>query len=224
MIPKKKLISVIASNKTITPEHVKRLNFAKKLKEHYGNKIDFYGRGFNNMNDKLDALSDYRFNVVLENSNFDDYFTEKFTDCVIAGTFPIYWGCPNLENYFPTSSFVRIDINNFNQSIEVIDTVIKQEFDKINREKLGIARDLAMRKHNIFPMLVDLIKNIAAGKFEKQPKRFSLNRDMLLLNSALYYKQKTIMGCLKYLVGKSFFKVLFNFYKITKVKYGRFNK
>jgi len=173
-VPKTKLISVIASNKVFAPSHAKRLDFAKKLKAHYGNKMDFYGRGLVPMNDKLEALKEYRFSVTLENSNFRHYFTEKFTDCVIAGTYPIYFGCPNLKQYFPQNSFTRININKFASSVKTIDIAIKQEFDKKYRQELRIARNLAMRKYNFFPMLIAIIKDIEAGKYgnTKLPRTF----------------------------------------------------
>lgn len=185
-IPKTKLISVIASNKAFTPEHAKRLNFAKKLKEHYGDQIDFYGRGFKPMDDKLDALRDYRFNVVLENSSADDYFSEKFTDCVIAGTYPLYYGCPNLESYFPAGSFARLDIDDFEKSVEIIDHAIAEDWDIKNREELRIARGLAMYKHNLFPMLVELITNIEAGKYGSAIQPMSLDAQLLPFGSLRY--------------------------------------
>jgi hypothetical protein len=39
------------------------------------------------------------FQVVIENSSRNGYFTEKLIDCLITGTVPIYYGCPNLEDY-----------------------------------------------------------------------------------------------------------------------------
>ena len=178
-VPKTKLISVITSNKAITSAHAKRLEFAKRLKAHYGKKMDFYGRGIVPMDDKLDALGEYRFSVVLENSSFNHYFSEKFTDCVIAGTYPIYFGCPNLKKYFPQNSFVRININRFASSVKIIDKAIKQEFDKKHRDALQTARDLAMRKHNLFPMLIDIIKNIEAGKYGDANPPKSFGEEML---------------------------------------------
>jgi hypothetical protein len=218
-MPKTKLISVIASNKAFTPDHAKRLIFAKKLKKYYGDKIDFYGRGFTQMDDKLDALQNYRFNVVLENSSVDDYFSEKLTDCVIAGTYPIYYGCPNLESYFPASSFARIDINDFGKSVEVIDNALAGELDRVNREKLRHARDLAMNKFNLYPMLVELIENIEAGKYGKptQPLRLDSN---LLPHDSEQYKAKialTLRGRLNNLANNNIiFDILRHVYKIAR--------
>ncbi len=163
--PKSKCISVIASNKAFTSEHKARLEFAQKLKEHYGDKIDFYGRGFVTMDDKLDSLKDYRFQVVLENSSFEHYFSEKLTDCILAGTYPVYYGCPDLDKYFTQNSYRRIDIHNFEDSIKIIDNAIKEEWDKKFRSELLEARDLILYKYNLFPMLIGLIQNIENGKY-----------------------------------------------------------
>tara|TARA_A100001391_G_scaffold179104_1_gene143875 strand:- start:3855 stop:4889 length:1035 start_codon:yes stop_codon:yes gene_type:complete len=164
--PKTKLISVISSNITVSSQHQARLDFARRLKEHYGDKIDFYGRGFVTMDDKLEALKDYRFHVVLENSSFNHYFSEKFTDCILAGAYPIYYGCPNLGDYFPKNSFQRIDINaSFDSAIEVIDHAINEELDRVFRAELTEARELILYKHNLFPMLIDFIRGIEMGKY-----------------------------------------------------------
>ncbi|MEM1244322.1 MAG: glycosyltransferase family 10 [Pseudomonadota bacterium] len=163
--PKSKLISVIASNITISPQHKARLRFAQQLKQYYGEKIDFYGRGFVTMDDKIEALRDYRFHVVLENSSFDHYFSEKLTDCILAGTYPIYYGCPNLAEYFPQDSYQPIDIDNFEDAVKVIDNTIAQELDKKFRPKLLEARNLTLYEYNLFPMLINIIGDIEKGKY-----------------------------------------------------------
>ena len=165
--PKTKLISVISSNLTISTHHQKRLEFAQRLKEHYGSKIDLFGRGIVSMEDKIVALKDYRFHVVLENMPYDHYFSEKFLDCVLAGAYPIYHGCPNLDEYFPAHSYVRIDIHDFDQCVAVIDQALEQEMDKKFRAELLAARDRVLYEHNLFPMLIKLIAKLAQGEFGK---------------------------------------------------------
>lgn len=177
--PKSKLISVIASNKCFTPEHRARLKFALDLKKHYGETIDFYGRGFVPMDDKLDALKDYRFHVVLENSSHENYFSEKLTDCILTGTYPIYYGCPNLNYYFPDNSYLRIDIDNFEDAITKIDQAIEQSFDRKYRAELFVAREKTLYEHNLFPMLVNIISKIEKGEFGP-PEKTILYSDELL--------------------------------------------
>jgi hypothetical protein len=44
---KTKLMSIISSDKVFTEGHKKRLDFAMKIKNYFGDNIDFYGRGIN---------------------------------------------------------------------------------------------------------------------------------------------------------------------------------
>ena len=47
--------------------------------------------------------------VAVENSRHDHYWTEKIADCFLAGTVPIYWGVPNIREYFPAEAMIVID-------------------------------------------------------------------------------------------------------------------
>jgi len=160
--PKSKLCSIITSNKQYTPGHIKRIDFAKKLKNHYGESLDLFGRGFRTMADKIESLENYRFQIVIENAEFDHYFTEKLSDCFINGTYPIYYGCPNLDSYFPANSFQPININNIQESILLIDRAIKENYDLRFKEQLQHAKESVMHEHNLFPMLVRVINKIEA--------------------------------------------------------------
>ena len=171
--PKTKLISVSSSDIRASAQHQARLRFAQRLKKHYGSKIDFFGRGFTPMDDKITALKDYRFHVVLENSAFDHYFSEKLSDCILAGAYPIYYGCPNVDEYFPKHSYQSINIHNFDTAISVINNAIENDYDIKFRQELLNARDLVLNKHNIFPMLVNIIGNIEEGKYGS-PKKLKI--------------------------------------------------
>jgi glycosyltransferase involved in cell wall biosynthesis len=95
--PKSKMVSAVASSKAFLPGHVKRLEFIQGVRD----RVDWYGRGVNEIPSKLDALKDYRFSIAIENLACDDnYFTEKITDCFLTGTIPIYHGCVNIGEFF----------------------------------------------------------------------------------------------------------------------------
>ena len=51
-------------------------------------------------------FKDSQFCLVIENSKMANYFTEKLNDCLITKTIPIYWGCPNIEEYFDTTGWI----------------------------------------------------------------------------------------------------------------------
>jgi hypothetical protein len=57
--------------------------------------------------DKL--FLDYQFSLVIENSRQANYFSEKLIDCLITKTLPIYWGCPNISNWFDTRGWIILE-------------------------------------------------------------------------------------------------------------------
>lgn len=56
---------------------------------------------------KMEVLTKYRFNLSLENTNFDYYCTEKIWDSIAGGCLPIYHGKGNrIYEDFPRESFL----------------------------------------------------------------------------------------------------------------------
>jgi hypothetical protein len=60
---------------------------------------------------KSEVLGQYTFAVCFENMKLHGWVTEKIFDCFFAGTVPVYWGAPNIEDYVPAECF--IDMRNF---------------------------------------------------------------------------------------------------------------
>lgn len=89
---KTKNISFISSIKTQTTNHQIRVS----LKDRIANLIGIsncFGELYNRpIHDKLDSLKEYQFQIVIENTNQDGFFSEKTLDCLVTGTVPIYIG------------------------------------------------------------------------------------------------------------------------------------
>ena len=112
---KSKDISMIYSNKTFLEGHKLRHEVANKISG-----IDLFGRGTSNpVEIKEDATIDYRFSIVIENSKCKNYFTEKLVDCLAVGTVPIYWGCPNIGDFFNKEGI--LSFNSFDELKGIID-------------------------------------------------------------------------------------------------------
>ena len=128
---KTKLVFMIASNKRMCEGHVRRLQFVDKFRD----KLDFYGRGFNEISCKEDGLRDYMFSVGIENAVYDTYFTEKLTDCFACGTIPIFYGCKGVTEYFNEDGIIFLD-DDFDLSMLTKDLyyskmdVIKDNFER----------------------------------------------------------------------------------------------
>lgn len=93
---KRKNVSIVVSNKKFLSGHKLRHQIVQK----YGSRIDVFGRGYKPINDKIESLADYRFQIVVENSRKDFWFTEKIIDCFLTGTIPVYCGCPSIGKFF----------------------------------------------------------------------------------------------------------------------------
>jgi len=130
---KKKNLSIIASDKKTTEGQILRHNIVNYLQNKID--IDLYGgltsqnSGYNPIVDKSEGLSDYMFSIIVENSKYNYYFTEKIIDCLLTGTIPIYWGANKINDFFDTKGFLII------QNIEDLDHIIpnlnKETYEKM---------------------------------------------------------------------------------------------
>lgn len=156
---KDKLISVISSDKTFTPGHAQRLEFTRRLGERLGGRIDVFGRGVRDIEDKWDAISRYKYHVVIENSSFPDYWTEKLADAYLGGAYPFYYGCPNLSDYFSTEAFTPIDINDVDAAVDVIEDAIARNTYEESVSEIKSARNSVLNRYNLFPMISHYISS-----------------------------------------------------------------
>lgn len=68
-------------------------------------KIDSYGGCHRNRDgrvDKVETLKRYKFSLAFENSNEEDYVTEKFFQSLVAGSVPVVVGAPNIQDFAPS--------------------------------------------------------------------------------------------------------------------------
>lgn len=160
-IPKKnKMISVITSNQRMMPGHNKRYLIIRKLMKDYAGKIDFYGRGFNFIDDKADALNDYKFHICIENSFIPDYWTEKMADPLLAYSVPIYAGCKNITDYFNYKGCFLFDIDDYAKLKKIIDSILA-DGERLYQEKLSFLcenRNLLLDKYNLIPSVLSYTK------------------------------------------------------------------
>lgn len=112
---KNKLISMILSPKRMTEGHLLRHEIIDKF-----SKLDVFGYP-NRIDNKITALKDYAFSIVVENSKINHYFTEKLIDCFMTGTIPIYWGCPSIGDFFNTDGMIIF--NNINELENILDSI-----------------------------------------------------------------------------------------------------
>jgi hypothetical protein len=152
--------------------HRLRLKFLKDFITKHPNIMNIYGRDMGAyiqyqdfffhggiLTDKWNGVDMYRYNIGIENSWQKGLFTSQYCDAVLAGCMPIYWGCPNLEDFFPKNSFVRIDVRKDGVVDEVKD-IIKSDIREQNLDELEVARQLILDKYNLFARLYAWLNKI----------------------------------------------------------------
>jgi hypothetical protein len=159
-IPEKsKTLSWIVGNPLSIPGHFKRLSFLKFIQDKSPIKIDLFGRAVCFIDDKWDGLAPFKYSLAIENSCSPDYWTEKLADCFLSWTIPIYYGCTNLEKYFPEESFIRIDIDKPEIAIDRIKSAIKNNEWEKRLPALKTAREKVLNQYQLFPHLAKEIRS-----------------------------------------------------------------
>jgi hypothetical protein len=158
-IEKPKKICFLTSNKSFTKGHRERLTFLEKVKSKFKDKIDILGRGFSPFNSKWDILSKYKYSIVIENSVYPFYFTEKITDCYLALTFPIYYGAPNIADFFDPESFLWLNSLQSTSSLCLIEKLLDDttHYDKV-KSSLHKQKNKVLNKYNLFPLIIHFIE------------------------------------------------------------------
>ena len=152
---KEKKLSVVCSNLKTTEGQRARLAFLDAIKERLGDRVVHFGRGFEPIDDKMEAIRPFACHLVLENERTPHYWSEKLADAYLGFAFPFYLGAPNVGDYFPKDSFAEVDPDQVEQVAEKILQVL--EADPQDRMSAVLeARDLVLNRYNFFANAVRL--------------------------------------------------------------------
>jgi len=149
-VPKQNKVSVVCSSLRATGGQRQRLDFLDFLKQRLGDRVVHFGRGFTPIDDKMEAIAPYRFHLVLENSRSDHYWTEKLADSYLGWAFPLYLGCPNVDEYFPEASFARISPDDPAAALALIENLLATPPAPETDRLIGHCRDLVLDTYNPF--------------------------------------------------------------------------
>lgn len=115
--------------------------------------------------DKLAFLSDYKFSFAMENVSHEGYCTEKIIDSFIAGTVPIYWGDPEVTEYFNERAF--INCHAYSTVDEVINEII--EIDNNDEKYLSMLEEPIFSDNFYSPEKQDIrLENWLVSIFERE--------------------------------------------------------
>ena len=164
-------LSWITSDKTFLPGHKRRLRFLEELRRKQV-ALHLYGRGFDPIENKFDALASYRYSLAVENYSGPDYWTEKLADCFLSWTMPIYFGCTNLAAYFPAASFVQLDISD-HLAPDKVRRIVDSDLYLENRDAIAEARRRILYEYQLFPFIVN---HLTRSNFSREHRMLSAYR------------------------------------------------
>jgi hypothetical protein len=155
-LEKTRKISVFCSKKALTPDHLARYKFVEALKKHFGDTLDWYGNGVQSIPEKWDGIAPYKYHIVLENQSRHNIISEKIYDSYLGLSYPIYWGAPNLADYFPKESFTQIEILDWRNAIKTIERILLKDEWELNLPALVEGKNIVTTDLNLFSRLAKL--------------------------------------------------------------------
>lgn len=187
-------ITWVTSSQRNLAGQVARMNFKDYLLAENAT-IDIFGKGFTEVGDKFEVLFPYKYAMAIENFSHQNYWSEKIVDCLLSYCLPFYWGAPNLEDFLPEESFVRIDIHEPQRALQTImDAINGNEWEK-RIEAISEARDIILNKYQFFPAIADLIQKNAHKHYsdEKKKRLIPANpmpKSTIITDQFFYYKRR----------------------------------
>lgn len=82
------------------------------------------------LENKENLFEKFQFSIIIENSQQENYFTEKLCDCIITKTIPIYWGCPNISNFFNTEGWIILNTTSLDELKEKLSKLTSDYYKK----------------------------------------------------------------------------------------------
>lgn len=143
---KKDGISFLCGSKRMMVGHLLRLKIEKyfldnnKLVLFYSNQQNRHGDLIIGSDREEKAkLFEYKHSLVVENCKNNNWFTEKLIDCFLCKSIPIYWGCPNIDEYFNTKGMILFD--NLDELSSIVDNIKDIKIDeKYIEENYNLAK------------------------------------------------------------------------------------
>ena len=169
--------------------HYRRYNFTEQLKKHIP-ELEIFGHGVRPMNDKAEALDSYQHHIAIENHVYPHHLTEKLPDAFLGYTLPFYHGCPNATDYFPPESFIPIDINEFDRTVEVIRSTLANHEYNDRLPYIIEARRRVLEEYNLFAVLEREIVKHDGMMIKGHPGGVIMDRQTLKFRKPLYGLQR----------------------------------
>jgi len=147
-------VSVVTSSLRSLPGHVARDRLIKQILRHpISRYVDLFGGGRRPILDKWDAIAPAKYHLSLENCVLQDYWTEKLSDAYLGFALPLYFGCPNIDEYFPAGSYLELDAQRPRAAIRMIERALDEDAWTARLPAIMEARRRVLDSHHPFTVI-----------------------------------------------------------------------
>lgn len=101
---------------------------------------------------KIQVLKKSQFHIAIENSSQPNYFSEKLCDALITKNIPIYYGSPNIGDFFDTTGWILLNSTD-------TDAVYKQ-LENLNRDYYNKYLDVINKNFKTVMKYINYEENI----------------------------------------------------------------
>jgi hypothetical protein len=153
LIEKEYEISFICGSKTmIEGQQLRQKIYSKQ------NQINIPTKWFYTTTEPKDiCFKNSMFHIAIENSQNKNFFTEKIVDAFLCKTLPIYWGCPNIGEYFDDRGIITF--NNENELVNIVNSLTEEDYHS-RKEYIEKNAQTALYYAEYFMRCKDIIKEI----------------------------------------------------------------
>jgi hypothetical protein len=146
-----------------------RISFAHALDQsdipyiHYGNhsnnpditSLNCYKGAVEN---KEDALMQYKYHFAGEGAYENDYFTEKLLDGILCECLVFYAGCPNVASYINPDSFIPVDLSKPEEALNTIRTAIANDEWAKRHAAIRESKENILNRLQVYPRIEQILK------------------------------------------------------------------
>lgn len=171
---KKNHITFVTSSKSQAPGHELRLAIFEALaRVDLVNGMEIYQHQSPPFHSRRnDFFETAKFHIAVENSQQENYFTEKVIDCFASKTIPIYYGCPNLGDWFNMDGVITFsDI----KELESIFNRIDEDYYDRRMKAIEENYEIAKKFHSDNDVVPRLTRKIIQDVKENAVKRIQSN-------------------------------------------------
>jgi hypothetical protein len=185
---KQRVLSVVTSEKVMTPLHRRRLEFIEFLSRRM-NEIEVFGRHSRFLPDKADALIPYSHHLALENHMNPHFWTEKVSDPILCNSRVLYVGHKSIKDSFSSSSVLWVSLDNFENAYRLIATDMESDFGSITSSSLIDARNHIIESANVHANILKIVLSLHIHKSTHSRSEFD-SHPISVANRFNYYQSE----------------------------------